>query len=261
MATAAQLAANLANARRSTGPRTAEGKAASARNSTSHGLCSKDFVILEGQHQEFEEFISGLRADVAPVGALEHELFAQLAHAGWGLRRCRRAEVDSQFHDQCKGADPLLNFSMENRMKRLDLYARRAERTFHKALKELKALQTVRKRLEVLASAAAPELPAATLLVDPADLTPQIAARALAAERLSAAHSALETPDPLPAFRRPENSNGQTNPISPPRPALPATGAGSPVAAAAAMPARTSASNGAATRQARAGASTPALAA
>ena len=150
MATAAQINANQINARCSTGPRTAEGKVASARNSTSHGLCSKDFVILEGQEQEFADFIDNLQASLQPVGAVELDLFTQHAHASWGLRRCRRAEVDSQFHSACNGSDPLLTANMADRLKRIDLYARRAERTYSRTLKELQALQTNRVSVEML---------------------------------------------------------------------------------------------------------------
>ncbi len=149
MATAAQIAANQVNARRSTGPRTAEGKAASARNATSHGLSSKDFVILAGQEQEFAQFIAELEAEIEPVGAIERELFAQHAHAAWTLRRCRRAEVASQFDSICNGGDPLLAFEMANRLKRIDLYMRRAERTYHKTLRELRAFQTNRLCTEI----------------------------------------------------------------------------------------------------------------
>ena len=68
MATAAQINANQPNARRSTGPRTPEGKAASARNSTSRGLCSKEFVVLEGEEQEFSDFITALQAAIQTRG-------------------------------------------------------------------------------------------------------------------------------------------------------------------------------------------------
>ena len=149
MASAAQIAANQANARRSTGPRTAEGKAASARNATSHGLSSADFVILAGQEEEFSAFIDALRAEIQPAGAIEHELFAQHAHAAWTLRRCRRAEVASQLDSVCDGADPLLASELANQLKRIDLYMRRAERTFHKTLKELRTFQTNRFSMEV----------------------------------------------------------------------------------------------------------------
>ena len=86
MATAAQIAANQANARRSTGPRTAEGKTASARNATTHGLSSQDFVVLAGQEEEFDQFMADLEAEIQPAGAIERELFAQHAHAAWTLR-------------------------------------------------------------------------------------------------------------------------------------------------------------------------------
>ena len=181
MATAAQITANQANARRSTGPRTAEGKAASARNSTSHGLSSQDFVILPGQEAEFEEFISSLRHEIAPVGALELELFAYCAHAAWTLRRCRRAEVAAQFGPRCQGADPLLNADVAGHMRSIDLYTRRAECSFHKSLKALKALQTVRGRKEVLTQGEGPALPL-PLLVETHDLKESFEVRARANE-------------------------------------------------------------------------------
>ena len=49
MVSARKLAANRANARLSTGPRTAAGKAHSARNAVRHGLCvsrARDLEIL-----------------------------------------------------------------------------------------------------------------------------------------------------------------------------------------------------------------------
>ncbi|MBL0158069.1 MAG: hypothetical protein IPP47_13345 [Bryobacterales bacterium] len=71
MATAAQIAANQANARRSTKPRTAEGKTASARNATTHGLSFQDFVVLAGQEEEFDQFMADLEAEIQPAGAIE----------------------------------------------------------------------------------------------------------------------------------------------------------------------------------------------
>jgi hypothetical protein len=45
MATPAQIAANRANAQKSTGPRTAEGKAASRLNALKHGLDAESLII------------------------------------------------------------------------------------------------------------------------------------------------------------------------------------------------------------------------
>ena len=51
MSSAAQIEANRANAQFSTGPRTTEGKAASASNSTKLGLYAKQAVLLNETDQ------------------------------------------------------------------------------------------------------------------------------------------------------------------------------------------------------------------
>jgi hypothetical protein len=53
MATTAQILANQQNAQKSTGPRSPEGKAASAQNAAKHGLSSA-FRVL--QHEDQDEF-------------------------------------------------------------------------------------------------------------------------------------------------------------------------------------------------------------
>jgi hypothetical protein len=76
VATAAQIAANRANARRSTGPRTPEGKAASSRNALSHGAYAGDDTILAtGADVYLEDF----RAHFQPIGVLEAHLVEHLA--------------------------------------------------------------------------------------------------------------------------------------------------------------------------------------
>ena len=144
MASAAQVLANRANARYSTGPCSERGKARSSQNHLSHGLCSKEFVLLPGQQEEFNDFMAALREAVRPVGALELDLFTQLAHASWKLRRLRCAEVQIQSESACPDLDPVLVPEAEARLRLLQVYAQRAERTYHKALKELKALQSAR---------------------------------------------------------------------------------------------------------------------
>ncbi len=191
MATAAQIAANQANARRSTGPRTPEGKAASARNHTSHGLSSREFLIFDGDHQEFDTFMTALRDALQPVGAVELDLFTQHAHASWNLRRCRLAEVALQNDGRCATFDPLHYPDLAERSQRIDLHARRAERTYHKTLKELQALQTIR------LSAQLPEtrietLPALPVLVNPVHLNRQ---REAGARAQAAATKAAQAED------------------------------------------------------------------
>ena len=144
MATAAQIAANRANAQHSTGPKTEEGKARSSQNSLRYGLTSKEFVIIPGQEDVFREWLVSLYEEVQPCGALEIDVFRQLAHASWTLHRCRQAEVQSFYNQRQKGYDILAYPVSEDALKLIDLYTRRAERSYLRALKELKTLQTER---------------------------------------------------------------------------------------------------------------------
>jgi hypothetical protein len=138
---ATRQSANAANARFSTGPTTPEGKARSSQNARKHGLTAQDLVIGPEDREEFDELLTGFQADVSPVGTLQQALFDELVAAAWNLRRIRRMETGL-----CAGAasyqDLLDNDEVQTRLDRLARHKARIERTFHRSLKELKALQT-----------------------------------------------------------------------------------------------------------------------
>jgi hypothetical protein len=96
MATVAQIQANRANARLSTGPRTAEGKARSAVNSAKHGLCASHLIIRDDELQPVTTLASQLRPEINPVGAPENTLFNALLRALWTIFRCVRTESELQ---------------------------------------------------------------------------------------------------------------------------------------------------------------------
>lgn len=139
--TAARRSANSANARLSTGPRTPAGKARSSQNARKHGLTSKDLVIGPEDHQEFDELLAQFQDDIAPQGALQQNLFHQLVAAAWNLRRIRRMETELCSH-AASYLDLLNDDGLQAKLDRLARHASRIERTFHRSLKELKALQT-----------------------------------------------------------------------------------------------------------------------
>ena len=74
MSTYHQIAANRANARLSTGPRTADGKARSAPNNLRHGLASGRLIISGENPADFDELVEGLRAEYNPATPTEDHL-------------------------------------------------------------------------------------------------------------------------------------------------------------------------------------------
>src|SRR2546427_6790877 len=132
----ARLAANAANAQHSTGPRTPEGRARSSQNARTHGLTARDLVIAPNEHEEFEELLRDYQASVQPQDAIQQSEFELLVGAAWNLRRIRRMEVRA-CSDTTRTAEEL-----EKELDRLVRYKTCIERTFHRSLKELKALQT-----------------------------------------------------------------------------------------------------------------------
>ena len=89
-----QLAANRANAARSTGPRTPQGKARSAPNARTHGLTAEKLAILRIENpEEIDRMISDTVAAYQPLNS--EELFAveRIALSKIALLRAARLEA------------------------------------------------------------------------------------------------------------------------------------------------------------------------
>ena len=94
-----KLAANRRNARKSTGPKTAAGKATASRNAITHGLLAANNIILDGESKSAflclrENFIRSLE----PANYIELTLVERIACAQWKLRRLHTLE--QQFHHE-----------------------------------------------------------------------------------------------------------------------------------------------------------------
>ncbi len=99
MATKRQIAANRRNARRSTGPRTAAGKAASSANALRHGLAAARAVVLPDEDGEaYERLRQGVTADLDPAGALQEALAQRIVVLLWRLDRAARLEAELFVH-------------------------------------------------------------------------------------------------------------------------------------------------------------------
>ena len=93
MTTRAQMKANRKNAKKSTGPRTEQGKTRVAKNALKHGLLARDTVLPGEDPAEFDSQLSALEDDIQPANSLEFELVRQIADAQWRMRRLTRLET------------------------------------------------------------------------------------------------------------------------------------------------------------------------
>jgi len=89
---ARKLAANQANAVRSTGPRTSEGKARSSQNAVTHGLTAQSSLLRGEKKEDLDELARGMVADLRPRGPAEREIVARVVSLTWRLRRIARVE-------------------------------------------------------------------------------------------------------------------------------------------------------------------------
>ena len=100
MASDRQTAANRLNSQRSTGPRSAEGKARVAANAMKHGLTGKQMVLPGEDPAEFDAFRSDLFVDLAPQGALEEILAEKIVADVWRLMRIPRLEAAFYWREE-----------------------------------------------------------------------------------------------------------------------------------------------------------------
>lgn len=87
--TAAKIAANRANASKSTGP---NDTSRTRFNGLAHGLTSKQTVVHGESQAEYEEFQSRLSAELKPQSATESVLVERVIAAAWRLKRFSRVE-------------------------------------------------------------------------------------------------------------------------------------------------------------------------
>jgi hypothetical protein len=159
MATEAQMRANTANAQRSTGPRTDQGKAKSAMNAIHHGMCVAATVLLPEEDPELLMAMTvEMTRDLDPQGPMERMLVDRIITAAWRLRRahiveCGIFERTDNVYDPGNGAKTFTQFlrrKFESACKsadalgKLSRYESAIERSLHRALSELRRLQDAR---------------------------------------------------------------------------------------------------------------------
>jgi hypothetical protein len=152
MSTLKQIAANRLNAKKSAGPGSAEGKAASRANSLRTGLYARSQVIAGEDPAELRALADQYFLRWQPATPEESCLVATLIDAEWLL--CRYSLADAKIWDY-KGADEDvrddpngmgLNFiRCRDYFPLLQRRADSALRAFHRALRDLERLQAKRR--------------------------------------------------------------------------------------------------------------------
>ncbi|MGA2140541.1 MAG: hypothetical protein ABSH14_16925 [Verrucomicrobiia bacterium] len=91
-----RIEANRMNARKSTGPKSAKGKAVSRMNGLKHGILAREVVLrgkVDGERgREFQALQRLYWEHLAPVGPLEEMLVERIVTAYWRLHRVLIAE-------------------------------------------------------------------------------------------------------------------------------------------------------------------------
>jgi len=173
-----QLAANRANALKSTGPTTEEGKNLVRVNAYKHGLSATNptSLLMPGESEdELREFGARLRENLKPVGDMEELLVERIESCAWRLKRVERVEAglfaygflekQAQLKEQDVAnptdlAEPLTqrlvtgveatgflqDAQTNNAFAKLSRYEAGLERSLYKALEELKKLQLLRRK-------------------------------------------------------------------------------------------------------------------
>ncbi len=156
-----QLAANRANAKKSTGPRTPEGKARSSQNARRHGVTAQTLIMTEEDRKAYHAFFVEMMADLAPVGAMETFLAQSVAQEAWRLDHVRAqcnnliaighfdgtADLYNTDHAEIHTAVTAAAVTRDQaeKLERLSLYQQRIHSAFQKHNADLKKLQAERK--------------------------------------------------------------------------------------------------------------------
>jgi hypothetical protein len=151
MATIKQIEANRLNAQKSTGPRSAEGKAVTSMNALKSGVDAQSHII-RGEHQEQLQTLTAEYLERFRPATPEERFYVDtLIRDDWQLRRL--AKADAQIWEYQMDSAFTLNedsplghaFSRGDRtFIRLQRRIDATERSYQRALRELERLQSTR---------------------------------------------------------------------------------------------------------------------
>ena len=147
MSTKARIAASRRNAKKSTGPKTPEGKAKSSMNALRHGLRSQKAVLPSENQEDFNQVHAGLQDLYQPQTVAEQDLVEQAVLSKWKLVRAEKLETDCYLEAEDAGQKSII-------LNRITQIQTRLERSYFKAYKELERIKAARAKAAPQAHAA-----------------------------------------------------------------------------------------------------------
>ncbi len=149
----AKLAANRANAQKSTGPRSDGAKALTRYNAVRHGLTGQAVLLPSEDAARYQSHCDAYHKELKPVGAFETTLVQSIADHDWRLARIPILEANFHALGEFELAgenipahllEAHIQIAYEKHFRNLHLQQNRLTRYRAKDLAELKALQQAR---------------------------------------------------------------------------------------------------------------------
>ena len=161
--TPTRIEINRQNAKKSTGPRTPEGKFNASLSAFRDPVTRQILMLAQDDAQHFRDFTAKFVAELAPVGEQELQLARRIADCNWRLNAFRAMEThiltlafhagddqiiaeNEQIHSALAMADGLRNKTLD--LSTISVHEQRICRQQAQAMKQLKELQTERKQHE-----------------------------------------------------------------------------------------------------------------
>ena len=160
MSSEAQIAANRANSQKSTGPRTPETKLITRLNAKRDGLTGQIATLTDEDRPVFEKHKADLIQDLAPKTVMELKLASAIAWDTWRLDFLRATEMNiyavgtDDPDNEVSCDDPHVRHALitartfckeSRRFELMSIYEQRMNRSLHKNLATLRAMQAERR--------------------------------------------------------------------------------------------------------------------
>ncbi len=147
MSTEKQIEANRHNAKKSTGPKSEEGKTRTRRNAIRHGLTAEQTVLPHEDPKNYDQLRAGLIQSHAPENTAEQALVEELANAYWRLLRLHRVEtkywehLGGSYNRGDEGVAEALIQTPEHQMRHFFRYYGQIEKSYYRALAAVNQLK------------------------------------------------------------------------------------------------------------------------